>query len=170
MKTKLHTKEEGFTLIELLVVIAIIGMLASIVLSSLNTARAKARDSWRLQEFTQLKTALELYYSKYNRYPDPSSDTGTYACGGWDGSVDGTFIGQLVTDGDMPRISDPSKDANCGNFAYYRYPPSSSGCDNKYYYVLGIRTFETIAPTSPGWSCRDRNWQDEFMWVTGKYE
>ena len=51
----------GFTLIELLVVIAIIGLLSSIVMASLNTARERARDVRRLADIRQIQTALELY-------------------------------------------------------------------------------------------------------------
>jgi len=59
----------GFTLIELLVVIAIIGILASIVLSSLNSARQKGRDARRISDIKQLRLALELYYNTNGQYP-----------------------------------------------------------------------------------------------------
>ena len=52
----------GFTLVELLVVISIIGLLAGIVLSSLNSARAKGRDARRVSDIKQLQLALTLYY------------------------------------------------------------------------------------------------------------
>lgn len=62
-------KDRGFTLIELLVVIAIIGILSSVVLASLNSARQKGRDARRVSDIKQLQLALELYYDANGTYP-----------------------------------------------------------------------------------------------------
>ncbi len=61
--------KKGFTLIELLVVIAIIGILASIVLASLNSARKKSRDARRVADIKQIQIALELYFDATQAYP-----------------------------------------------------------------------------------------------------
>lgn len=56
------TSKRGFTLIELLVVISIIGLLSSVILGAVNSARAKSNDSKQIQALNQLKRAMELYY------------------------------------------------------------------------------------------------------------
>lgn len=72
-KKSLPAGRQGFTLIELLVVIAIIGILASIVLASLNTARKKSRDARRVADLNQIRLAQEMYFDSAN---------GTYASTG----------------------------------------------------------------------------------------
>jgi type II secretion system protein G len=76
IKKKTNFKNRGFTLIELLVVVAIIGLLSSVVMASLNSARAKARDAKRIAELSQIRTALELFYNDKGYYPQASC--------GWD--------------------------------------------------------------------------------------
>ncbi len=76
--------KKGFTLIELLVVIAIIGLLSTLAVVALGSAREKARDSKRLSDIKQLQTALELYFTDQNAYPIAGTEqtlgTGNYAC------------------------------------------------------------------------------------------
>ena len=65
----LRQKNKGFTLVELLVVIAIIGILATLVLLQLGSARAKARDTQRITAVNQIRSAVEQYYEDNGAYP-----------------------------------------------------------------------------------------------------
>jgi prepilin-type N-terminal cleavage/methylation domain-containing protein len=70
----------GFTLIELLVVIAIIGILSSVVLVSLNSARIRARDEAVRSNLNTVRSEIELYYINNNEgYGTPAS-AGTAVC------------------------------------------------------------------------------------------
>jgi general secretion pathway protein G len=72
MKKYSFSNSHGFTLVELLVVMAILGILVTIVGSTFRNSQARGRDAQRKSDLRQIASALELYYSDYDRYPDSS--------------------------------------------------------------------------------------------------
>jgi len=132
----------GFTLIELLVVIAIIGILSSVLVSSLSIARAKTRDATRLSDFRQIQTALETYRNEKLSYPSTSGSWwgncggfGTHPTSGatgWVPNLAPTYIAKLPVD---PKPIVPN---NC-------YVYKSTGDD---YMLIAYGTVETKTPAT----------------------
>lgn len=90
-----HKNRKGFTLIELLVVIAIIGILASVIVVSLNSARGKAIDVKVISDVKQLKNAIESGYSGVS-YPDLTNDSPIYGGFSPDGNPGTSTINVLI--------------------------------------------------------------------------
>lgn len=108
----LAKKQSGFTLIELLVVIAIIGILSSVVLASLNSARVKARDARRVGDIKQIQVALELYFDANGFYST-------------------SILGLVGSDGGKSLPSEPKNPSTNANYLYaYR---TVSGVINAYH-------------------------------------
>jgi prepilin-type N-terminal cleavage/methylation domain-containing protein len=82
MKSVPSSARRGFTLIELLVVIAIIGILSSVVLASLNTARNKGADAAIKSNVDNARAQAELWYDAHaNSYAGVCADATTGIAG-----------------------------------------------------------------------------------------
>lgn len=131
--------KKGFTLIELLVVIAIIGVLASIVLASLNNARRKSRDARRVADIKQIQLGLELYFdSSATRQYAPSSSTCTL------GSV-----WRGLENLKPAQLSQISTDPTNQNGGCYLYARRSDGLA----YHLAADLEDSANPALPGANC-----------------
>jgi type II secretion system protein G len=120
-------KQLGFTLIEMMVVLAVIGLLASVILASLNVARQKARDAKRKEDSAEVRKAIDLYYQEYGIYPPTA------------GSVPAGFNDWLFTQSIAPYLNRVPRDPRCA---------SGSTCNYQYIYdsgqtAYGIYSFRT---------------------------
>lgn len=105
--------KKGFTLVELLIVIAIIGVLASIVLVSMGSARAKARDAVRSSDLRQITSGMEMYYGDNNAYP----------------TLAGTALPTSISTY-MAKV--PADPKNTGNYVYKWVDNTGTGNDQKF--------------------------------------
>ena len=103
--------KKGFTLIELLVVIAIIGLLSTLAVVSLNTAREKAADARKMSDIKQMSTAFELYYTEKSGYPGYSDGVSVCNDNGVVTGVD-TLTLQLMCCGPAAAIVDDAPTPN----------------------------------------------------------
>lgn len=133
----------------------------------------------------QIRLALELYYANNGVYPNyDNNNDGTPGsdCSGWDvGYYDSndTFINALVVSNFFSKTPGDPTATDCNGYKYYRYTAADAigyGCSViAPFYVLGVVDMETsdgTHPSSPGWSCPGRNWNNpsELEWTTGGFE
>jgi prepilin-type N-terminal cleavage/methylation domain-containing protein len=125
----------GFTLIELLVVIAIIGVLSSVVLASLNTARAKGYDARRFSDLRNVQTAVENYFSDHGAYPITAGTHFYSNCNNAAYTYQSTannVIPGLVSGGYISSIPVGPQANAASNYDCYAYESTANGSDYKF--------------------------------------
>jgi len=146
-------ERKGFTLIELLVVIAILGILATIILVSVNNARAKARDTRRIADLKQIQTAILMYYDTHNAMPANQTPGFGYC------DSQSNFLQELVADGLIQTYpKDPRSPSY--RYCYYDYGPGNS------IGALIVATLEAAPPSTTGIPPSCRPWAPEANWCS----
>lgn len=148
------SQKRGFTLVELLVVIAIIGILAAMILSSLGSARSKARDASRKNDLAQLRLALEQYADDKGGVYVPSTTALK-----WDnGSNAPAALTTALVSNYTAKVPLPQRAAelygyitNTGTTALSGFPtPSAENTQ----YALEARLEKPATSTSPVWQVK----------------
>ncbi len=144
--------KSGFTLIELLVVISIIGLLSSIVLTSVNSARAKARDARKQADFHAISIALQLFFDSTGRMPG----NGNPCCGQTEGGgLYEASMQELVTAGFLPVIP---KSPGGGLYSWYNYGGGNTIGG------LMVTSLEAVPDTTTGIPPSCRPWGAGINW------
>lgn len=145
-----------FTVLEILVVISIIAFLATFTIIQVQKSQAKKRDTIRISDMNQINKALEIYFSKNNKYPvpppaiDSSQISGEVGC--WNGYIASKGgdnyikeISDIIKLPHDPLIKEVDGAVICTPQYYYR-------SDGKDYKIIstGLEDFSYIQKNYPG--------------------
>ena len=129
-------------------------MLSSVVLASLNSARAKARDARRLADLKEMQKALELFFDDNGRYPYNRTSSGGAIYSGWYGTTAGCYGNSgsvVVLDGlvgkyipSLPIDPNPRLPSFC-----YLYRSINNGADYKFLVYNTVESFNPRAENHP---------------------
>lgn len=114
----------GFTVLEILIVIAVFGLLATLAVLSLNSARARARDAQRISDISVLRNAFSQYYLERSNYPasggvslgQPGTKTDVFGYGGFSSAQEANGVIYLNRVPTGPTVNE-----------YYRYHGGANG-------------------------------------------
>jgi prepilin-type N-terminal cleavage/methylation domain-containing protein len=106
MNKKKARSLNGFTLIELLVVIAIIGILSTIVLTSLTKTQARGYDTKIMEQLNGFRTSAQMYFTNHGGYGPATNDCNQEMFNNVD-NQDGS-PGLYIASGNLPDFSQVS--------------------------------------------------------------
>src|SRR3989338_3373965 len=66
-----HSYRRGFSLVELLIIISIIGLLSSVVITTVSSVKIKAKEAKVKAEVHNIRLAFESYATEHGGYPNP---------------------------------------------------------------------------------------------------
>ena len=185
MKKTNYYRHSGFGPLSAILILSFLLLIATAGFTYWSINQAKERDQIRLANFRKIQSAINQYYNKYGEFPAGDKDIGNWDLG-YQNNDDHRFIYPLVEKGFLPAnfpadpISkyDPSQGIDY-TFRYQVYADDGQFCPRGQgqFYVLGIRDLESSTGDSSdphqfegsGFSCKNRNWQDEFDYVVGVF-
>lgn len=147
--------KRGFSLVELLVVIAIIGVLATMVLAVLGNSRKTARDTKRINDLRQLRTALDAYYLKKGNFP---CNTGAQYMNSQSHCLS-LIVPKYIPELPLDPVYGPngSTDSNFQDYIYY------SNSSQNYYFASQFEDIDSVPVTHQNTNSSNRCSEDSSL-------
>lgn len=138
---------------------ALVLALAASAVPAVDAQAGLSRDAERMRSLHRIDAALRAYHQETGELPRHVPDP---FAGGWETSVDGQFLEELVSAGHLQGVVlDPLNDLD-HHLRYACYPEGTEGAEQPFY-VLAVTGLESdkVPPTVEARQ-GDRDWAEEY--------